>query len=39
VTDEQLDRVRARLSELVWRWRALKVGEALELEWGGKVRR
>ena len=33
VTDEALDRIRARLSELVWRWQALTPGETLELEW------
>jgi hypothetical protein len=35
VTDDALDRVRARLSELVWRWQALPPGEPLELEFGG----
>jgi hypothetical protein len=33
VTDAALDRVRARLSELVWRWQALPPGETMELEW------
>jgi hypothetical protein len=31
VTDAALDRVRARLSELVWRWHALPPGETMEL--------
>jgi hypothetical protein len=31
VTDEALDRVRARLSELVWRWQALAPGATMEL--------
>ena len=34
VTDEQLDRVRSRLSELVWRWQAVGAGKAMELEFG-----
>lgn len=33
VTDDALDRVRTRLSELVRRWRALPPGETMELEW------
>jgi hypothetical protein len=33
VTDEVLDRVRARLSDLVWRWQALQPGESLELKY------
>jgi hypothetical protein len=36
VTDEALDRVRVRLSELVWRWKALPPGATLELEFGGE---
>jgi hypothetical protein len=32
VTDEGLDRVRARLSELVWKWQALPPGATMELE-------
>lgn len=35
VTDADLDRVRARLSELVRRWQASQPGETMELEWGG----
>jgi hypothetical protein len=35
VTDEALDRVRARLSELVWRWHALEPGATLELAFDG----
>ena len=33
VSDEDLDRVRARLSDLVWRWHALPPGETMELAW------
>lgn len=33
VTDEELDRVRARLSELVWQWQALAPGTTMELAW------
>jgi hypothetical protein len=33
LTDAALDRVRTRLSELVWRWQALPPGETMELEW------
>jgi hypothetical protein len=33
VTDAALDRIRARLSELVWRWQALPPGETMELTW------
>jgi hypothetical protein len=32
VTDAALDRIRARLSELVWRWQALPAGETMALE-------
>jgi hypothetical protein len=32
VTDAALDRIRARLSELVWRWQALPPGETMELD-------
>lgn len=31
VTDQALDRVRSRLSDLVWRWHALGLRETLEL--------
>jgi hypothetical protein len=32
VTDDALDRIRARLADLVWRWKALSPGQELELE-------
>lgn len=35
VTDEALDRVRGRLSDLVWRWHALGSRETLELVFAG----
>jgi hypothetical protein len=38
VTDAVLDRIRARLSELVWRWHALPPGETMELTWGAHER-
>jgi hypothetical protein len=32
LTDDDLARVRARMSELIWRWHALPEGETLELK-------
>jgi hypothetical protein len=37
VTDEALDRIRTRLSELVWRWHALAPGETMELEFPSRL--
>lgn len=34
VTDDDLARVRTRLSELVWQWNALPDGDTMELEFG-----
>ncbi|MFL5605571.1 MAG: hypothetical protein ACJ8AD_03915 [Gemmatimonadaceae bacterium] len=36
LTDDDLARVRARLSDLVWRWYALPEGETLELSFPGE---
>lgn len=34
LSDEELQRVRARCSELFWQWRELPPGSTLELRWG-----
>jgi hypothetical protein len=35
VTDDALERIRSRLSDLVWQWQALTPGTTMELPWPG----